>query len=74
MHKDIKDFVQQCLICQQAKHNTTLPYGLLEPLPIPHKIWDDVDMDFIIGLPLPMGILSLWLSLIDFINMLIWLA
>ena len=52
MQKDIKEFVQKCLICQQAKHDTTtLPSGLLEPLPILDKIWDDVTMDFITGLP-----------------------
>ena len=51
MQKDIKEFVQECLICQQAKHDTTLPLRLLEPLPILEKILDDVAMDFIIGLP-----------------------
>ena len=51
IQKDIKEFVQECLICQQAKHDTTLPSGLFEPLPILEKIWDDVAMDFIIGLP-----------------------
>ena len=55
MQKDIKEFVQKCIIYQQAKHDTTLPSGLLEPLPIPDKIWDDVAMDFIIGLPPSVG-------------------
>ncbi|KAL2597619.1 hypothetical protein AAZV13_11G174500 [Glycine max] len=39
--QDIKEFVQSCLICQQAKHDTALPSGLLEPLPIPDQIWED---------------------------------
>jgi len=51
MQQDIKEFVQSCLICQQAKHDTTLPSCLLEPLPIPDQIWEDVAMDFITGLP-----------------------
>nr|KYP71832.1 Transposon Ty3-I Gag-Pol polyprotein [Cajanus cajan] len=51
MHQDIKSYVQQCLICQQAKSSTTLPAGLLQPLPIPQQIWDDLAMDFIVGLP-----------------------
>nr|KYP37665.1 Transposon Ty3-I Gag-Pol polyprotein [Cajanus cajan] len=51
MHQDIKSYVQQCLIYQQAKSSTTLPAGLLQPLPIPQQIWDDLAMDFIVGLP-----------------------
>jgi len=51
MHKNIKSFVQQCLICQQAKIATTLPSGLLQLLPVPDAIWEDLVMDFITGLP-----------------------
>lgn len=29
MQKDVKEFVQQCLVCQLAKSDTTLPAGLL---------------------------------------------
>jgi len=51
MHVDIRQYVQQCLVCQQAKHDTTLPAGLLQPLPIPNQIWEDIAMDFITHLP-----------------------
>jgi len=51
MHKDIANFVKQCLICQQAKSSNSLPSGLLHPLPIPEQIWEDIAMDFITGLP-----------------------
>jgi hypothetical protein len=51
MKQEIKDFVQQCLICQQAKHDTRAPAGLLQPLPIPEQVWEDVAMDFITGIP-----------------------
>jgi len=55
MHHGIKLFVQQCLICQQAKMATTLPAGLLQPLPIPDQIWEELAMDFITGLPISYG-------------------
>ncbi|WVZ53351.1 hypothetical protein U9M48_004311 [Paspalum notatum var. saurae] len=47
---DVENFVKQCLICQQAKHSLTHPSGLLQPLPIPTGVWQDLSMDFIEGL------------------------
>ncbi|WVZ20702.1 hypothetical protein V8G54_008024 [Vigna mungo] len=43
--------IQECFIFQQAKSTTTLPVRLLQPLPIPDHIWEDIAMDFITGLP-----------------------
>lgn len=43
----VENFVQQCQVCQQAKHeNCKLP-GLLVPLPIRKEAWQDISMDFI---------------------------
>lgn len=32
-HEDIKHYIQTCLVCRQARTNTTLPSGLLQPPP-----------------------------------------
>jgi len=51
MLKDVIEFVRSCAICQQTKTPTHLPYGLLQPLPLPTAVWEGISLDFIIGLP-----------------------
>lgn len=51
LKKDVKVFMPNCLICQQKKYQTLAPAGLLYPLPLPQRIWEDISIDFIIGLP-----------------------
>jgi len=55
MQKDIRHFVQHCVICQQAKSLNTSPPGLLQTLAHPKSIWEDVTMDFITGIPTLFG-------------------
>ncbi|WVY89402.1 hypothetical protein V8G54_034916 [Vigna mungo] len=47
MKKDIKEWVQQCTVCQRNKAETLAPIGLLQPLPILTQVWSDISMDFI---------------------------
>jgi hypothetical protein len=48
---DVKRFVEKCLVCQQNKVETIKTPGILQPLSIPSQCWEEVSMDFIIGLP-----------------------
>lgn len=51
MKAQIKTFVAQCMVCQQAKPERVKYPGLLLPLPVPAHAWHTVSMDFIEGLP-----------------------
>nr|GEW54145.1 Ty3/gypsy retrotransposon protein [Tanacetum cinerariifolium] len=51
MIKDIARMVSECVVCQRQKYSTLTPSGLLQQLELPEKVWDEVTMDFIDGLP-----------------------
>ena len=51
MRADLKKQIRKCGICQQMKHETCHPAGVLQPLPSPNKPWAAVSMDFVGGLP-----------------------
>jgi len=51
MKKDIADYVARCLVCQQIKTEHQRPGGLLQPLSIPVWKWEQITMDFVVGLP-----------------------
>jgi len=55
MKDDVSKSVLQCLVCQQAKLHNMSPIGLLQLLTMPTQIWEDIAMDFIIGLPNSFG-------------------
>jgi len=48
-------YVQQCVVCLQAKPDRSRYPGLLEPLPVPSSAWEIISLDFVEGLPLSGG-------------------
>ena len=55
MKQDVYLFISTCLVCQQTKIDHRRSPGLLCPLPIPTRPWEDLSLDFIIGLPSSQG-------------------
>jgi len=47
----VKDYIQSCTSCTQAKTLHHRPYGLLKQLPVPERPWNSISMDFIEQLP-----------------------
>ena len=52
MKRDISEFVTKCLVCQRVKAEHQVPSGLLQSIRIPEWKWDQIIMDFVVGLPL----------------------
>jgi hypothetical protein len=48
---DVRRFVRNCEICGRNTIWRDTKRGLLKPLPIPHRIWGEISIDFITDLP-----------------------
>lgn len=51
MLQDIRRFVRNCDVCGRMKAWRERKAGFLKPLPIPDRLWREISMDFITGLP-----------------------
>ena len=61
MKREVNEFVYGCLACQKAKIEHQRPSGKLQPLDITQWKWDNISMDFVVGLPTtPRGLDSIW--------------
>ncbi|XP_075894338.1 uncharacterized protein LOC142896522 [Nelusetta ayraudi] len=55
LDQDTREFVNACPVCSQHKTSHQAPAGLLRPLPVPHRPWYHISLDFVSGLPLSLG-------------------
>ena len=51
MKREVAQYVSECDICKRVKASHLRPADLLQPLTIPSEKWEDISMDFIVGLP-----------------------
>jgi hypothetical protein len=52
MKRETTHYVSECDICRKVKADYMKPGGLLQPLSISDWKWDNISMDFVVGLPL----------------------
>jgi len=55
MDRTVQRYIQNCHICRRSKPSRETYNGLLQPLPIPQRLWQDISLDFVTGLPLCKG-------------------
>ncbi|WVZ84376.1 hypothetical protein U9M48_031414 [Paspalum notatum var. saurae] len=61
MNRAVAEYVAVCDTCQRVKAEHQRPAGLLQPLKIPEWKWEEISMDFIVGLPRTQkGYNSIW--------------
>ena len=61
MKIEIARYIAKCDTCQKVKAIHLRPAGELQPLPISSWKWEDISMDFIVGLPkTSKGFDSIW--------------
>jgi hypothetical protein len=61
MKQEIAKYVSECDTCQRIKADHLRPAGNLQPLSVPEWKWENICMDFIVGLPCTSrGYNSIW--------------
>ena len=51
MREQVDQYVWNCHTCQWSRTSRHATFGVLRPLPVPDKQWEDISMDFVVALP-----------------------
>jgi hypothetical protein len=51
MRHDVERYVWWCMTCNKAKSHRLNSHDLYMPLPVSSVHWEDISMDFVLGLP-----------------------
>ena len=60
----VREHVKSCAVCQRNKTEHLHSAGLLQPLPVPTAVWQDIALDFVEGFP-KVGGKSVVLTVVD---------
>ena len=60
MQADVDRFVRNCHTCQRSCTPQHAPFGVLRPLPITDRPWQDITMDFVTCLLISQGYDAIW--------------
>ncbi|WVZ80720.1 hypothetical protein U9M48_028177 [Paspalum notatum var. saurae] len=67
MKREVAEYVALCDVCQRVKAEHQKPAGLLQPLKIPEWKWEEIGVDFIVGLPRTQSVLDRLTKIAHFI-------
>jgi len=62
MRKDVDRYIRNCQDCQRSRSSRHFTFGVLRPLPVLDKPWEDISMDFVVGLPECEGFDAIWVA------------
>lgn len=62
LSKDVQRWTRECIVYQRCKRDTSAYPGLLQPFPIPTRACSNISMDFIKGLPVSKGKITIFVE------------
>jgi hypothetical protein len=70
----VNRYIDYCNTCKHIKPIKHAPFGLLQPLQIPERLWESISMDFMTGLPEEEGSNTIWVIIAYLMKMAYFVA